>query len=252
MKKSLLATVAIAALIAGPALAQRQEAPAGDTKGASPPPASMQKAPAEKVGPPAGQASPDRGTTGQSSPSERGAQDMKQPRSGTTGQGSPSGRQSEPDKSRSGADTKSDMKAKPDAKPERGTTGQSTPSERTPGAAQKPSDKPGMKPDAKPGEQTRSGAATDTKAAAGPGTFTTEQKTKIRSTVLTANAPRVTNVNFSVNVGTVVPRSVRLVAVPPTLIEIHPAWRGYRYFVYNDRIVIVEPDTLRIVTIIEV
>ena len=30
MKKSLLATVAVAALIAGPALAQRQEAPAGE------------------------------------------------------------------------------------------------------------------------------------------------------------------------------------------------------------------------------
>ena len=107
MKKSLLATVAIAALIAGPALAQRQETPAGDTKGAAPPPASIQNAPAEKVAPPAGKASPD-----------RAADDMKAPKPGTTGQASPSGRQSEPDvKSRSGTDTKSDMKARPDAKP---------------------------------------------------------------------------------------------------------------------------------------
>jgi hypothetical protein len=244
MKKSLLATVAIAALIAGPALAQRQEAPAGDTKGAAPPPASIQKAPAEKVGPPTGKATPD-----------RGAEDTKQPRSGTTGQGSPSGRPAEPGaKPRSGAEKseKPDMKAKPDAKPERGTTGQATPSGKAPATSEKADDKPGMKPDTKPGAQTRPGAAADTKAAAGPASLTTEQKTKIRTTVLAANAPRVTNVNFSVNVGTVVPRTVRLVAVPAPLIEIHPAWRGYMYFVHGDRIVIVEPRTLRIVTILEV
>ena len=80
--------------------------------------------------------------------------------------------------------------------------------------------------------------------------MTTEQKTKIRTTVLTNNAPRVTNVNFSLNVGTVVPRTRALVAVPPTLVEIHPAWRGYMYFVYNDQIIIVEPGTLRIVAVI--
>ena len=49
--------------------------------------------------------------------------------------------------------------------------------------------------------------------------------------MLTGNAPRVTNVNFTINVGTVVPRTVRVVAVPATLVEIHPAWRGYMYFV---------------------
>jgi hypothetical protein len=62
----------------------------------------------------------------------------------------------------------------------------------------------------------------------------------------------VTNVNFSVNVGTVVPRSVQVVAVPPTLIEIHPAWRGYMYFVAGDRIVIIEPDSYRIVAVLVV
>jgi uncharacterized protein DUF1236 len=242
MKKSLLATVAIAALIAGPALAQRQEAPAGDTKGAAPPPASIQKAPAEKVAPPAGKASPD-----------RAAEDTKAPKAGTTGQASPSDRPAEPGaKPRSGADTKSDMKARPDAKPDRSTTGQATPSGK-PAASEKADDKPGMKADTKPAPNAqRSGATTDTKASVNAASLTTEQRTKIRTTVLTANAPRVTNVNFSVNVGTVVPRTVRLVAVPAPLIDIHPAWRGYMYFVHGDRIVIVEPGTLRIVTILEV
>ena len=53
-------------------------------------------------------------------------------------------------------------------------------------------------------------------------------------------------------VGTVVPRTVRLVAVPATLIEIHPAWRGYMYFVDGDEIIIVEPGTLRIVAVLDV
>jgi hypothetical protein len=62
----------------------------------------------------------------------------------------------------------------------------------------------------------------------------------------------VTNVNFDVKVGTVVPRSVKIVPVPSTLVEIHPAWRGYMYFVYNDEIIIVEPRTLEIVTVLVV
>ena len=218
MKKTLLATVAVAALIAGPALAQRQEAPAGDVKGAAPPPASIPKAPAEKIEPP-----------GKFAPEP--AADPKAPKSETTGQASPSGRSSETDvKSRSGADTK-------------------------------PSDKPGMNTDTKPApnaqarpgaatDTTKSGTAPDTKASANTASLTPEQKARVRSTVLTANAPRVTNVNFSINVGTVVPRTVRVVAVPATLVEIHPAWRGYMYFVHGDDIIIVEPGTLRIVAVI--
>jgi hypothetical protein len=52
--------------------------------------------------------------------------------------------------------------------------------------------------------------------------------------------PRVNNVNFALNVGVSVPRSVRVVEVPPALIEIYPQWRGHEYFVVNDEIVIVD------------
>jgi hypothetical protein len=82
--------------------------------------------------------------------------------------------------------------------------------------------------------------------------LTTEQKTTIRTTVLTSSAPRVTNVNFDIKIGTAVPRNVRIVPLPVTLIEIQPSWRGYMYFVYNDEIIVVEPGTLRIVAVLEV
>ena len=82
--------------------------------------------------------------------------------------------------------------------------------------------------------------------------LTSEQRTKIRTTVLQGgNAPRVTNVNFNVSVGTVVPRSVRVVAVPAMLIEIHPEWRGMMYFVAGERIIIVD-DSHKIVAVLVV
>ena len=66
------------------------------------------------------------------------------------------------------------------------------------------------------------------------------------------NAPRLTNVNFNVRVGTVVPRTVRVVAVPDTIVEIRPQWRGYMYFVYEDEIIIIEPGSYRIVAVLTV
>jgi hypothetical protein len=81
-----------------------------------------------------------------------------------------------------------------------------------------------------------------------------QQRSQIRNTVLNSrNAPRVSNPNFGVNVGTVVPRGqIRLVRVPSPLVRIRPAWRNFLYFVYNDQIVIVNPRTMRIVNVLPV
>ena len=32
----------------------------------------------------------------------------------------------------------------------------------------------------------------------------------------------------------------------------HPEWRGFMYFVYNDEIIIVEPGSLKIVAVVDV
>jgi hypothetical protein len=81
-----------------------------------------------------------------------------------------------------------------------------------------------------------------------------QQRTQIRDTVINSRSvPRVSNVNFSVNVGTVVPRGhIHLVRVPETLIRIEPRWRHYLYFVFNNEIVIVEPRTMRIIQVLPV
>jgi hypothetical protein len=82
--------------------------------------------------------------------------------------------------------------------------------------------------------------------------LTTEQRTKIHSIIVAdRSAPRIARADFDVHVGTVVPRGkVKLVAVPSTIVEIQPAWRGFEYFLVGDEIVIVDPATLRIVAVI--
>ena len=47
-------------------------------------------------------------------------------------------------------------------------------------------------------------------------------------------------------------RTVRIAPIPTLLVEIHPAWRGYMYFVVGDEIIIVEPRTHRIVAVFAV
>ena len=83
--------------------------------------------------------------------------------------------------------------------------------------------------------------------------ITEEKRTNIHQTILKErNVNRVTNVNFSINIGTRVPRSVRLAVLPASVITIVPEYRSYRYFVVDDQICIVEPTTYEIVEVIRV
>ena len=58
------------------------------------------------------------------------------------------------------------------------------------------------------------------------------------------------NANFDVTVGTRIPRNVHVVVLPEEIVRIVPEYRGYEYFLVGDEIVIVDPDTLEIVAII--
>jgi Protein of unknown function (DUF1236) len=81
-----------------------------------------------------------------------------------------------------------------------------------------------------------------------------QQRSEIRTTVINAHgAPRVGQVDFDVTVGTVIPRGkVRIVPVPETLVRIEPEWRGFLYFVYEDEVVIVNPNDMKIVAVVPV
>lgn len=113
-------------------------------------------------------------------------------------------------------------------------------------------DKSGPNSNQRMGQERDKSGSTVGAAPGGGVNLTTEQRTTIRKEVLTDRAPRVSNVNFDVHVGTVVPRTVHVVEVPETLIRIHPQWRGHRYFVYNDEIIIIDAHTMKIVAVLEV
>ena len=81
--------------------------------------------------------------------------------------------------------------------------------------------------------------------------ITSEQRTQIRQKFTSVNVPTVSNVNFSVSVGTTIPETVTLVDVPPTIIEIVPEWRRYKVIKIGNRIIIVDPGPRRIIQVIE-
>ena len=83
--------------------------------------------------------------------------------------------------------------------------------------------------------------------------LTEEKRTNVGQTFAkNGNLNRATNVNISINVGTRLPKSVRLVPVPASIIGIVPEYRSYRYVVVNDQVCIVEPNSYEIIEIIPV
>jgi hypothetical protein len=77
-----------------------------------------------------------------------------------------------------------------------------------------------------------------------------QQRTRISSSISHLNVQPLTNVNFSLSVGTVVPRDVRLQPLPTDVVEIVPQYRGYNFVLVKDEIVIVEPSSDKIVAVL--
>jgi len=81
---------------------------------------------------------------------------------------------------------------------------------------------------------------------------TVEQKTEITQVIKEQKVEPISHVDFDISVGVEVPRhKVRLHRLPARIVKIVPAYESYEYFLLSDgRIVIVEPDTLKIVVIL--
>jgi hypothetical protein len=73
------------------------------------------------------------------------------------------------------------------------------------------------------------------------------QRTRLSESVSHLNLQPLTNVNFSVSVGTAIPRDVRLQQLPADVVEIVPQYRGYNFVLVRDEIVIVDPSSYQIV-----
>jgi hypothetical protein len=85
-------------------------------------------------------------------------------------------------------------------------------------------------------------------------TFDTSPKDHNRIREIFAKEPadsKVDHVDFSLTPGTVVPKSVHLAALPQTMVNIEPTWRGNEYFQVGGRIVIVDPQTMKILGVLD-
>lgn len=79
-------------------------------------------------------------------------------------------------------------------------------------------------------------------------TIAPEKRTVIRQRLTTA---RPVQLQERVTVGMTVPTEVELVEVPETVVTEVPTVRSYRYFRWNDDVVLVDPSTRRVVQILD-
>ncbi len=77
-----------------------------------------------------------------------------------------------------------------------------------------------------------------------------EQRARLRE-ILSArrDIPRVSNL-ADVRVNAVIPRSVRLAAIPEEVVRIYPRFRRHQAFIYRNEMVVVDPLTSRIVAVL--
>lgn len=88
---------------------------------------------------------------------------------------------------------------------------------------------------------------------AGATNITTEERGRIRSEVAHVNIKEASNIDVHVNIGAEVPRTITeyWVPVPREIVEIVPAWRPYRVVRIRNDILIIDPDSFKIVYVIE-
>ena len=103
------------------------------------------------------------------------------------------------------------------------------------------------------GQGAQPGGGTSTAGHAGAGksvNLSSEQRTRIHEVIGRNTSARVDHVDFTLSVGTRVPRTVHVVVLPDEIVRIVPEYRGFKYIIVRDEIVILDPDTLEIVAIL--
>jgi Protein of unknown function (DUF1236) len=78
-----------------------------------------------------------------------------------------------------------------------------------------------------------------------------DQRTKIQAAIGHNNSAHVDE-HFNITVGAVVPRDVHVEVLPENVVEIVPQYEGFDYVIVGDNILIIDPHTMDIVDIIPV
>jgi len=100
--------------------------------------------------------------------------------------------------------------------------------------------------------ETRGENRSQTVGQAGAGAkLSTEQHTKITTVIRNQHVEPLRNVNFSIAVGSRVPRDVSFHPLPAEVVTVYPEWRGYEFVLVNNQIIVINPRTLEIVDVID-
>ena len=243
MKKVLLTTVAVAAVVGYSAMASAQNSE-GQSKG---PAGAQQEQKAAPGGAGGGMMHPQGGA--QSAPKTLSP-------SGQSAQGPAGAKQDERmGQSQDQKETTTPQKGAQDEQRERSTQqkgAQGEPSTQQKGAqderstqqkgAQEETSKSGL--NAQKADQSKGGRGASVQ-------LSQAQRSKIQAVIGHNSSARLTtNVNFNVTVGAVVPRDVHGEVLPEDVVEIVPQYEGYDYVIVGDNILIIDPDSLEIVAVI--
>jgi opacity protein-like surface antigen len=105
------------------------------------------------------------------------------------------------------------------------------------------------------GKAASDSAASDSKSAESKQggahvTLNADQRSRVNSAFKGHKGSAGVSVNVDVRIGTRLPRSIALVAIPSDVIVVVPDWRRYKFIVVGDTVCIVDPDTFEIVDVI--
>jgi hypothetical protein len=78
-----------------------------------------------------------------------------------------------------------------------------------------------------------------------------EQRTRITTVIRDQHVAPITDVSFSISVGTRVPRDVSFHPLPEEIVTIYPDWRGYEFILVRDQIIVVDPRSFEIVAVLD-
>jgi hypothetical protein len=81
-------------------------------------------------------------------------------------------------------------------------------------------------------------------------TLNEQQNTRVSVAIRQANLRPLTNVSFSIAVGTTIPADVQLNVLPPVLVEILPEYRDYSFVVVEQEALIIDPNSRAIVAVV--
>jgi hypothetical protein len=215
MRKTLMVSVAVAALLAATGLATAQGVNQGGAKGSESPTAASPKGDT---------AAPMNAPAAKGETAAPGA---------ASKEAVPQHAQGKPD-----AKTTGEMKADSKSKASDSTT---------PAATSKDVKNPTAETKSPASDSKTTGNAATSATTAPPA----EKQTQIASAIKQEKVEEVTNVNFNVSVGTAVPAGVRYHPLPSRIVEIYPEWRGYDFILVRGKYIILRPHTHEIVYIIE-